>query len=545
MKVAKAVVECLKREAVEVVYGYPGAAVIEIYEELRKVNFNHVLVRHEQAAAHCASGYARASGKPGVCIVTSGPGATNIITGIATAYMDSIPMVIITGQVNTTLIGKDAFQEADITGSTNSFIKHNYLVNDEKDIPRIFKEAFYIANTGRPGPVLIDIPMDLQDKDIDFEYPSEVNIRGYKPKAIGHKLQIKRILERIALSKKPIICAGGGVSLADAIPEFREFVRKSNIPVVHSLMGKDCLPSNDPNYVGLIGMHGFSQANKALSNSDTVILIGTRLGDRSIAGQNLLDNTEIIHIDIDPAEIGKNFNALLPVVGDAKDILKQLNEDIQPINTSAWLKEIHSFKKDAVKDAVKDDAIEVVSKDKFVNAKESIRLLSGMLEEDAVIITDVGQNQIWTVRNFEIRGNMRFLSVGGLGTMGYALPAAIGAKIGVPEKQVVMFVGDGGFQMSLSELGTLRQTGVNIIIVLLNNSSLGMVRELQDTKYKELYGVELDGNPDFALLASAYGIKGRRVEKQEDVQAAFDEAIKSKNSFLLELVVDPEEGTLL
>lgn len=537
MKVAEAVVECLKREAVEVVYGYPGAAVIEIYEELRKANFNHVLVRHEQAAAHCASGYARASGKPGVCIVTSGPGATNIITGIATAYMDSIPMVIITGQVNTTLIGKDAFQEADITGSTNSFIKHNYLVSDEKDIPRIFKEAFYIANTGRPGPVLIDIPMDLQDKDIAFEYPDEVNIRGYKPKAIGHKLQIKRILERIALSTRPIICAGGGVTLGNAIPEFREFVHKSNIPVVHSLMGKDCLPSDDPNYVGLIGMHGFSEANKALSNSDTVILIGTRLGDRSIAGQNLLDNTEIIHIDIDPAEIGKNFNALLPVVGDAKDILKQLNEDIQSIDTSAWLKEIHSFKKAPL--------VEVEDKNKFVNAKKSIRLLSRMLEDDSVIITDVGQNQIWTVRNFEIRGDMRFLSVGGLGTMGYALPAAIGAKIGVPERRVVMFVGDGGFQMSLPELGTLIQTGVNITIVLINNSTLGMVRELQKSLYKKNYGVELNGNPDFVQLAKAYGIKGKRVEKQEDVQAAFEEAIKSKNSFLLELVVDPEEGTLI
>jgi acetolactate synthase I/II/III large subunit len=537
MKVAEAVVECLKREAVEVVYGYPGAAVIAIYDELRKANFNHILVRHEQAAAHCASGYARASGKPGVCIVTSGPGATNIITGIATAYMDSIPMVIITGQVNTSLIGKDAFQEADITGSTNSFIKHNYLVKDEKDIPRVFKEAFYIAKTGRPGPVLIDIPMDLQEKSLNFEYPTEVNIRGYKPKAVGHKLQIKRILERIAVSKKPIICVGGGVPLANAIPEFREFVHKSNIPVVHSLMGKDCLPSEDPSYIGLIGMHGFSMANRALSNSDTVILIGTRLGDRSIAGQDLLDNTEIIHIDIDPAEIGKNFNALLPVVGDAKDILKQLNEDIEPIDTIEWTKEIRSFAKKAASKAAVNS--------KFVNAKESIRLLSEKLEDDAVIITDVGQNQIWTARNFQIRGNMRFLTVGGLGTMGYALPAAIGAKIGVPDRRVVMFVGDGGFQMSLPELGTLKQTGVNIMIVLLNNSNLGMVRELQNKMYKKIYGVELDGNPDFVQLAKAYGINSRRVDKQVDVEAAFDDAIASKNSFFLELVVDPEEGTLL
>jgi acetolactate synthase I/II/III large subunit len=536
MKVAKAVVQCLINENVEIIFGYPGAAVAPIYEELSSSKIQHVLVRHEQAAAHSASGYARATGRTGVCIVTSGPGATNVITGIATAYMDSIPMVIISGQVNTSLIGKDAFQEADITGSTNSYIKHNYLIKDEKEIGRVFKEAFYIASTGRPGPVLIDIPMDIQDIDIEFNYPNEVNIRGYKPKAVGHKLQIKRILEKIRKSKKPLICVGGGVPLSGATEEFREFVKKSNIPVVHSLMGKDCLPYDDYHYIGLIGMHGFAYANRALSNSDVVILIGTRLGDRTIGGQSLLNNTEIIHIDVDPAEIGKNFEAILPVVGDAKDILNQLNEDIERLDTKAWIDEIISFKK---------DKIETRDMEGFVNAKVAIELLSEKLEDDSIILTDVGQNQIWAARYFNIRNKMRFLTVGGLGTMGYGLPAAIGAKLGALDKRVVLFVGDGGFQMSLSELGTLKQCNIPIIIVLFNNNCLGMVRELQTNKYNNPFGIDLSSNPDFMKLADAFGIKSRRIDNDNKLEKAYCEAISSESPYLLELVVNPKEGTLI
>lgn len=538
MKVAEAVIQCLREEKVEVIFGYPGAAIAPIYEEMRRTNFNHILVRHEQAAAHSASGYARSTGKTGVCLVTSGPGATNVITGIATAYMDSIPMIIITGQVSSYLIGKDAFQEADITGSTNSFIKHNYLVNDEKDIPRIFKEAFYIAKSGRPGPVLIDIPMDIQDRNIEFVYPSDVNIRGYKPKGVGNKYQIKRIVEKIQDSKRPIICVGGGVALSNAIDEFREFVLKSNIPVVHSLMGKDCLACNDSHYIGMIGSHGFSYANKAISASDIVILIGTRLGDRTVSGQSLLDNTEIIHIDIDPAEIGKNFNAILPVVGDAKDILSQLNKDIKPVDSKEWIKEILSFKKN------NEQTKFGKSDDKFVNAKDAITLLSQKLEDDSIIITDVGQNQIWAARNFNISGTMRFLTVGGLGTMGYGVPAAIGAKIGAPSKRVVLFIGDGGFQMSLSELGTLKQCNVPITIVLLNNSGLGMVRELQSKQYKNTFGVDMSQNPDFLKIADAYGISSRRVSKWDDLEDAYDELMNSKTTYLLEIAIDPKEQTL-
>lgn len=539
MKVAQAIIECLKAEAVEVVFGYPGAAVVPMYEEFRISNFNHILVRHEQAAGHCANGYARATGKTGVCIVTSGPGATNAITGIATAYMDSIPMVIITGQVHTSLIGKDAFQEADITGSTEPFTKHSYLVKKAEDVPRIIKEAFYIASTGRPGPVLVDIPVDIQEKEIDFEYPSDVSIRGYKPKFIGHKLQIKRVLEKIHNSKKPMICVGGGIALAGAIDEFRAFVEKSQIPVVHTLMGKDCLPSDSPYYVGFVGSHGFSASHKAISASDVVILIGTRLADRAISEtHSFLRNKEIIHIDIDPAEIGKNLDALLPVVGDAKHILQHLTEGISPVNTDDWLKEIDSFNKHHKSLYKIDDTLNKVT------AKYALNLFSHMVEDNAILVTDVGQNQIWSVRNYDIRNNMRFFTSGGLGTMGFGLPAAIGSKIGAPERRVSIVVGDGGFQMSLPELGTLVHTDASIIIILLNNSGLGMVRELQGGRYKGNFGVEMQKNPDFVKIAEAYGIKGRKVYKNSDLKAAFQEALDSKTSYLLELIVDPAEATL-
>ncbi len=539
MKVAQAIIECLKAEDVEVVFGYPGAVVVPIYEEFRKSNFNHILVRHEQAAGHCANGYARATGKTGVCIVTSGPGATNIITGIATAYMDSIPMVIITGQVHTSLIGKDAFQEADITGSTEPFTKHSYLVKNAEDIPRIMKEAFYIASTGRPGPVIIDIPVDIQEQDIDFEYPSEVSIRGYKPKLLGHKLQIKRVIEKILKSKKPLICVGGGIALAGAIDDFRTFVEKSHIPVVHTLMGKDCLPTDDHYYVGLIGSHGFAEANKAISNADLLVLIGTRMADRAIAGtHNILKNKEIIHIDIDPAEIGKNLDALLPVVGDAKHILHHLTEGITPIDTKEWLEEIKSFSKQHKTD------YKIEENTKTVTAKYAINLFSHMISDNSILVTDVGQNQIWSARNYEIRKNMRFFTSGGLGTMGFGLPAAIGTKMGAPDKKVAVVVGDGGFQMSLPELGTILQSNVSIIIILINNSGLGMVREMQGGRYEGNFGVQMEKNPDFVKIAEAYGIPGRKVYKNDELKAAFQEALDSETAYLLELIVDPAEGTL-
>ncbi|MDP4144268.1 MAG: biosynthetic-type acetolactate synthase large subunit [Bacillota bacterium] len=535
MKAAEAIVECLKQENVKIVFGYPGAAVIAIYEALRKSDIKHILTRHEQAAGHSASGYARATGTTGVCIATSGPGATNIITSIATAYMDSTPLVIITGQVRTNLIGRDAFQEADIVGATESFTKHSYLVKNAKEIPRIIKEAFYIASTGRPGPVLIDIPADLQEIDIDFKYPNEVDIRGYKPTVKGHKGQIKRVLERLKDSRRPLICVGGGIALAKAEKELKSFVEKSKIPVVHTLMGKDCMESDNPYYMGLIGSHGFRHANLAVQHADLLIFIGTRIADRAASGTKFFaDNAYVIHIDVDPAEIGKNIGYNIPVVGDAKNILQQLTSGVSPLNTEEWVEEIKAFRSNRKYEMDTDR----------VSPKYALRLLSEMVEDDAVITTDVGQNQIWSVRNFGIKESTKFITSGGLGTMGYGLPSAVGAKFGVPSRRVIAVTGDGGFQMSLFELGTIAEYDVNIIILLFNNSGLGMVREIQRNVYREPFGVAINSNPDFVKLVEAYGLKGRRVSTNQELQDAFQEALASEKAFLIECMVNPMESTL-
>jgi acetolactate synthase I/II/III large subunit len=542
LKVSDAIVRCLEKEEVEILFGYPGAAVIPLYESLSKGNIKHILVRHEQAAGHSASGYARATGKPGVCIVTSGPGSTNIITAIATAYIDSIPMVVITGQVNSSLIGKDVFQEADITGSTEPFTKHNYLVKDAEDIPRVIKEAFYIATTGRPGPVLIDIPVDIQGLEIDLNYPHDVNIRGYKPKCTGHKLQIKKVLERLKQSSKPLICVGGGVASANAREEFRTFVQKSGIPVVHTLMGKDCIQADTPEYIGLIGSHGYPQANRAVAMADVIILIGTRIADRATGNSKAFaQKADIIHIDIDPAEIGKNINTVLPVVGDASDVLRQLNDDIELLSISSWRKELQSLRDDFI--ASNSDKITSGLQPDFVCAKEALRFISKASKDDAILVTDVGQNQMWSARNFDIIKNRRFFTSGGLGTMGYGLPAAIGAKLGAPDRNVVIVVGDGGFQMSLFELATLTQCDLNIIIVLLNNSGLGLVREIQRNAYNNPYQVAINNNPDFVKLAEAYGINGSRASSNSEFEEIFQEALTSSKATLIECIVDEKEST--
>lgn len=536
MKASQAIVECLKQEDVDIIFGYPGATIIEIYEELRKTEIKHILTRHEQSAGHSANGFARSTGKVGVCIVTSGPGATNVITAVATAYMDSIPLVIITGQVKSNLIGKDAFQEADVVGATESFTKHNYLVKNAKDIPRIFKEAFYIARTGRPGPVLIDIPADIQEEDIKFEYPKEINIRGYKPTVEGHKGQIKRVVDRIKKSKRPLVCIGGGISLSNAQEQLEEFIKKSKIPVIHTLMGKDGISSENPYYVGLVGSHGVKHANIAARESDLLIFIGCRVADRTCAGCSLLgENNDIIHIDIDPAEIGKNISCTIPVVGDCKNILQQLTAEVEPLHTDEWIAEVKSNKID-------NEFIE--AREDVVNPKYALKLLSQMVEDDAIITTDVGQNQIWTARNFNMRENMKFLSSGGLGTMGYSLPAAIGAKMACGDKSVIAVVGDGGFQMSLFELGTIAEHELKLIILLFNNSGLGMVREIQNNRYSENYGVAINSNPDFIKLVEAYGLKGRRVTDNKQLKDTFLEAMSSDKTFLIECCVDPRESTL-
>jgi acetolactate synthase I/II/III large subunit len=536
LKVSEAIVKCLVEENVKVIFGYPGATVVPLYEALRTCGIRHILARHEQAAGHSASGYARASGKVGVCMATSGPGATNIMTAVATAYMDSIPLVVITGQVRTDQIGKDVFQEADVTGATASFTKHNYLVKESKDILRIFKEAFYIARTGRPGPVLIDIPVNIQNEEIEFDYPEEVNIRGYKPTVQGHKGQIKKAIELIRHSKRPIICIGGGVISSNAKMEVAEFVEKAKIPVVHTLMGKDGINSDSPYYVGLIGTHGFSDSNKAVSKADILILLGTRVADRATAGPNFAKGAETIHIDIDPAEIGKNLGPSIPVVGDLKNIVADLNKEVKATESEEWLDEIRGWKKKVETSAEMQGP---------ANPKMILKKLSEIADNDAILTADVGQNQLWCARNFNVKGDRRFLTSGGLGTMGYSIPAAFGAKTASPDKQVISVMGDGSFQMSMFELGTIAANKAKIIMILFNNQGLGLVREIQKITFGEGHssGVEFGYNPDFIKIADAYGIKGRRVQQNEEFEAAFNEAKASDGAFLIECVTDPKEST--
>jgi len=534
VKAAEAIVKFLVEEGVDTVFGYPGGYIVHVYEALRKSDIRHILVRQESAAAHSANGYARVSGKTGVCIATSGPGATNLITGVATAYMDSIPLVVLTGQVPSSMIGRDVFQEADIKGATESFTKHNYLVRDAKDLPRIFREAFHIASTGRPGPVLIDLPHDIQAADIPYSYPETVHISGYKPTVKEHEGQIKRALKAIAESERPLILAGGGVNLARAHTELLYFSEKSGIPVVHTLMGKGAFPSNHPHYVGMIGTHGFSYANEAVSMADLVVFIGARIADRTAGGTQILpENMRIVHIDVDPAEIGKIVGTNIPIVGDLRVILKQMNEKIKKKDTSAWLETLRAMKTE-----------ETYETGRLVNPKKAIRILSGKLSDTAIMVADVGQNQFWAARHFEDLPGRKFMASGGMGTMGYGIPAAVGAKIAAPDRQVVAVCGDGGFQMSMFELGTIAANEIDLKIVLFNNSHLGMVREIQNRVFGQNSHTALDKNPDFVMLAKAYGISGVRVEKDEDLKSAFDQALSHKGPFLVECVVDPDESTL-
>ncbi|NLM75538.1 MAG: biosynthetic-type acetolactate synthase large subunit [Clostridiaceae bacterium] len=538
MKAAEAMVRCLIEEKVDTVFGYPGSYILSVYEELRKFNLRHILVRQEQAAAHSASGYARISGKTGVCITTSGPGATNLITGIATAYMDSIPLVAITGQVNTSLIGRDVFQEVDITGATESFTKHSYLVKDASEIPRIMKEAFYIASTGRPGPVLIDIPGDVQDREIEFNYPEEIDIRGYKPNIKGHIGQIKKAVKAIEESKRPLIIAGGGVLLSDAQSELMSFVEKTHIPVVHTLMGKGAVLESSPYNLGMIGTHGFPEANRAMNKADLLVFIGARIADRTWGGvaDKVLKNVRIIHMDIDPAEIGKNLGTDIPLVGDAKYILSEMLQRVKELDIQPWISELN------INDSEKID--KKIRQTKAIDPEYTIRLLSDKLNDDAILVADVGQNQLWAARNFEVKPGRSFLTSGGLGTMGYALPAAAGAKIADSKRQVVAVVGDGGFQMSLYELGTISANNLGIIILLFNNSRLGMVRELQERRYGSITAVTLEKNPDFIKLCEAYDIPGVRAVNNSEVEEAIDKALKAKGPFIIECIVDPGESTL-
>lgn len=537
---AEIMVKCLENEDVKLVFGYPGAAICPFYDQLFLSPVRHVLVREEQNAAHAASGYARASGKPGVCVATSGPGATNLITGIATAYMDSIPLIAITGQVNSWLLGRDVFQEADITGACESFTKHSYLVKDAADLPRVFKEAFHIASTGRPGPVLIDVPTDVQNQTVEkFIYPQKADIIGYKPRTQGHAIQIRKAAEAIRQAKRPLICCGGGVVLAGAREELIAFAEKSGIPVVSTMMGLGVVPMDSSLYLGMIGMHGHANANRAMREADLVLLFGARVGDRAVSDpEQVSARAKIVHVDIDPAEIGKNMAVDIPIVGDIGQVLRSLTAQTDGRAPEAWTDCVRKDKTDYVPRGVPQNGTG------FVEPRSFVRTLSAMMEEDAILVADVGQNQIWAANNFNVKEG-RFLTSGGLGTMGYALPAAIGAKLAKPRRQVVCICGDGSFQMAMCELGTLCQNRVGVKIILMQNGRLGMVREVQKKLYGGRYAAtSLDGEPDFVRLAAAYGIGAALADSNDSAERIAHGMLSAKEPFLLVCRVDPDTPTI-
>lgn len=537
IRAAEAMVRCLGSEGVKVVFGYPGAAICPFYDELYRSDIHHVLVRHEANAGHEASGYARITGKPAVCVATSGPGATNLLTAIATAYADSIPLICITGQVSTDQIGCDVFQEVDITGAAQPFVKHSYLVKDASQLPRIFKEAFYLAGTGRKGPVLIDVPVDVQNTMIDFEYPETVTMRTYKPTVKGNPMQIKKICEAVENAKRPLICAGGGIFLAGAEKELIKFAEKAKVPAVSTMMGLSLFPTEHPLYLGMLGMHGLKAANRAVSECDTMILIGARVGDRAVKSPTFLaENKQIIHIDIDPAEIGKNIPVDIPLVGDCRTILEELTEKIGEVDHSQWLSELSE---------IKNDVPENDETEGFINPKVFLRKLSDRMPADTVCVADVGQNQIWCCNNYAIKDGGRFMTSGGMGTMGYSVPCGIGAKMAAPEREVVVVCGDGSFQMQMMELATIMQEKIAVKIIVMRNNYLGMVRELQTKGYGDrLIAVDLDGSPDFVALARAYGIESDRVSTMAEAEEKLEKLASSDKPYLLECDVYSRESTL-
>ena len=536
---AEIMVKCLEAEGVEVVFGYPGATICPFYDKIYDSQIKHILVRQEQNAAHMASGYARCSNKPGVCVATSGPGATNLITGIATAYTDSIPLIAITGQVRSDLLGRDVFQEADITGACEPFVKHSYIVKKTEDLPRVFKEAFYIASTGRKGPVLIDIPMDIQINELEsFEYPESVNIIGYKPNTKGHTIQVRRAVEAIKNSKRPVIVSGGGVLLSGVKPKFRKFAEKTSIPVISTMMGIGVMPSEHELYLGMLGTHGKTVANRALHDADLVIVCGARLGDRAVASPHQMsENTLVIHIDIDPAEIGKNVKTEIPIVGDMKNVMNMLIENIGDyVVPNQWQETVKTWKKDFLRVPPVFDG--------FVEPRTLIAHLSSMLRSKAILVADVGQNQIWCANNFRIRDG-RFLTTGGMGTMGYSIPAAVGAKFARPNRDVVVVCGDGSFQMSMNELATIRGNNLGIKIIIMRNHRLGMVRELQDNYYDCRHSATvLQGDPDFLKIAEAYGIDHAEVSSNAEAEEILKDVVKSDKPFILVCNVYPDTPSI-
>jgi acetolactate synthase-1/2/3 large subunit len=534
---ARIVWESLVREGVEVVFGISGGAVIHLYHALPEYPIHHVLMRHEQAAAHAADGYARATGKVGVCMATSGPGATNLVTGIATAYMDSSPVVAITGQVATPFIGKDAFQEVDITGITLPITKHNYLVTDINELAMTIKEAFYIARTGRPGPVLIDVAKDVQAAELEYEEPPEVSLPGYQPHLVGNPRQIKQVAYLINRAETPVILAGHGVILSGAEAELRQLAEKVQIPVVTTLLGISALPGTHPLCLGMGGMHGEAYANKALQQADLIIALGSRFDDRLTGPVNtFVPRAKIIHVDIDPAEIGKNMRSDLPVVGDVGNVLQALLPMVEATGHPAWLEQINEWRREsASRDILNQETDELVPQ--YV-----VRQIWHATGGQAIMVSDVGQNQMWEAQYFLHDNPRGLLSSGGLGTMGFALPAAIGAQMGHPDQMVWVTVGDGGLQMTIQEMATVVQEKLPLKIAVLNNGYLGMVRQWQQMFFEGRYsGTPLLG-PDFAKVAEAYGISGLTVTEKAQVVPVVEQAIGIDGPALIDFRIVQEEN---
>ena len=543
---AQAIIASLEAEGVDTIFGYPGGQAIKIYDALYdSKQIHHVLARHEQGATHMADGYARATGKVGVVLVTSGPGATNTVTGIATAYMDSIPMVVITGQVTRGVIGTDSFQESDIVGITMPVVKHSFLLQSTDDLTRTFREAFYIASTGRPGPVLIDIPSDLSGAEMVFHYPDSVSLPSYKPTYRGNARQVKQAAELIQKAQRPLLYAGGGIVTSHACAELTELAERMQIPVVTTLMGKGAMRCSNPLNLGPVGMHGSKYANMAVTECDLLIAVGARFSDR-VTGKvsEFAPHARVIHIDIDPAEIGKIINPVVPIVGDAKGVLAAINErlakaDAQSIDR-AWVDDVFSWRErwpfytSDFSDYPNAIAPEVV-----------LHKLSQKLDPEASIVTtEVGQHQMWAHQNIHREHARTFISSGGLGTMGFGFPAAIGAKIGCPESEVVCVAGDGSFQMNSQEMATAKINDVPVKVLIIDNRALGMVHQWQSLFYNKRYSfTELADNPDFVKLADAYGWRARRVEKPEDVDVALDEMLTSKEPYLLDVMI-PRDQTV-
>ena len=539
---AQILMEILKAEKVDTIFGFPGGAVIDIYDELAKSDIHHVLVRHEQGAVHAADGYARASGGTGVCLVTSGPGATNTVTGIASAFMDSIPLVVICGQVPTSLIGNDAFQEVDIVGITRPCTKHNYLVQDVNDLQKVLKEAFYLARSGRPGPVLVDIPKDVAKAELEYSPLEDIKLKSYNPNYQPNMWQLQKVIALIEQAERPIIFAGGGVILSKAAEELTQFARKCQIPVTTSLMGLGAFPGSDPLWLGMLGMHGTYRANMCTGHCDLMISIGVRFDDR-VTGKTdaFASQAKIVHIDIDPTSIRKNIPVTIPIVGDCKISLEHLNDLIKDFDPSIikprrqkWLDQIQEWK------STKPLAY---NQDEIIKPQYVVEKLFQLTNGQAIITTEVGQNQMWAAQYYHFDQPGHFITSGGLGCMGFGLPAAIGAQVACPDKMVVDVAGDGSIQMNIQEMATAVQYCLPVKVVILNNGYLGMVRQWQELFYDKRYACTgMEVAPDFVKLAEAYGALGLRATKPEDVESVLSEGLSAKKPVIMDFVVEQEEN---